>query len=93
MRKPKVIAGICLLAQALLLMILFISYWHRSKSIARTLAILSAASGLGGAWLLLRERRAKKLSEAMDYDFDADDEFDDLEEDFDGEVTCSFGEA
>lgn len=91
MRKPKVVAGICLLGQALLFMILFISYWHRSKSIARTLAILSAASGLGGAWLLLKERRSKTLSDD-DYDFGADDEFDDPEEDFEGEVTCSFGD-
>lgn len=95
MKKPKVIAGLCLVAQAVLFMILFVSYWNRSKSLSRTLALLSAASGLGGAWMLLTERQARMRSDAIDGDFGGDEEDfgDDLEEEFDGDVACSFGDA
>ena len=93
MKKPKVIVGLCLCAQAVLFMILFISYWNRSKSLSRTLGVLSAVSGLGGAWLLLTERQAQIRSDAIDDDFDAEEDFDGAEEAFDGDVSCSFGEA
>lgn len=94
MRKPKVIAGFCLMAQALLFMILFFVYWSRSKSLSRSLALLSAVSGAGGAWLILTEQRAKRRSDAMNADFCGEDEDlgDELEECFDGDVNCAFGE-
>lgn len=90
MKKPKVIVGLCMLAQSVLFTILFISYWNRSRSLSRTLAMLSAVSGLGGAWLLLTERQAQIHSDSIDDDFD-DEDFDDLEDDFDGDIDCSFG--
>ena len=94
MKKPKVIVGLCLFAQAVLFMILFVAYWNRSKSLSRTLGVLSAVSGLGGAWLLLTERQAQIRSDAIDDDFGGSEEdFDDLEETFDGNVACSFGDA
>lgn len=94
MRKPKVIAGFCLMAQALLFMMLFFAYWNRSKSLSRSLALLSAVSGAGGAWLLLTEYRTKKLSDALNEEFcEPDEDFgDELEESFDGDISCSFGE-
>ena len=91
MKKPKVIVGLCMLAQCVLFTILFISYWNRSRSLSRTLAMLSAVSGLGGAWLLLTERQAQIHSNSIDDDFDGEDDFGDLEDDFDGEIDCSFG--
>ena len=93
MKKPKVIVGLCMMAQALLFMILFISYWNRSRSLSRTLAMLSAVSGLGGAFLLLTERQEQIRSNSMDDDFNDDADFSDLEDDFDGEIDCSFGDA
>lgn len=93
MKKPKVIVGLCMMAQAMLFMILFISYWNRSRSLSRTLAMLSAVSGLGGAWLLLTQRQEQLRSDSIDDDFDTDDDdFDVPEEDFDGEIDCSFGD-
>lgn len=88
MKKPKVIVGLCMLAQAVLFTILFLSYWNRSRSLSRTLAMLSAVSGLTGAWLLLTERQEKIRSDAMDDDFAGEDDFD--EEDFDGDISFSF---
>ena len=94
MKKPKVIVGFCLFAQAVLFMILFISYWNRSKSLSRTLGVLSAVSGLSGAWLLLTERQAQIRSDAIDDDFyGSEEDFNDLEETFDGDIDCSFGDA
>ncbi len=93
MRKPKMVAGLCLLSQALLFLLLCFSNWSRSRSLSGKLALLSAASGAGGAWLFLSGRKTKSLSDAIDEDFDGDDDDlgDELEDPFDGEVTCSFG--
>ncbi|MCH5183656.1 MAG: hypothetical protein J1E00_05705 [Oscillospiraceae bacterium] len=94
MKKPKVIVGLCLFAQAVLFMILFVVYWNRSKSLSRTLGVLSAVSGLGGAWLLLTERQAQIRSDAIDDDFyGSEEDFDGEEETFDGEIDCSFGDV
>ena len=91
MRKPKTVAGLCLLAQALLLLLLCFSNWSRSRSFSGKLALLSALNGVGGAWLLLRDRKAKNLADAIDEELD-DDFGDELEDPFDGAIACSFGE-
>ncbi len=91
MKKAKVIAGICLMGQSLVFFALFIAYWNRSRSLAKTLGVFSAIGGIGGALLVLSELREKKLSDAMNRDFDSIDEV--FDEDFANadDVNCSFG--
>lgn len=93
MKKAKMIAGLCLIAQSVLFFILFLVYWNKSKSLSRTLAVFSAIGGVGGAYLVLTELRNKKLSDALNDDFDDYDEdfIDDLEDAFDGDISCAFG--
>ncbi len=91
-KKAKVIAGICLMGQSLIFFVLFIAYWNRSRSLAKTLAVFSAVGGVSGALLVLSELREKKLSESINRDFEAMDEM--FDEDFANaeDVSCSFGE-
>ncbi len=91
MRKPKTVVGFCLLVQAVLLLLLSFSNWSRSRNYSGKLALLSALNGAGGAWLLLRDRKAKNLADALDEELD-DDFGDELEDPFDGEIACAFGE-
>ena len=91
MKKAKVIAGICLMGQSVVFFALFIAYWNRSRSLAKTLAVFSAIGGISGALLVLSELREKKISDAMNRDFEAIDEV--FDEDFANadDVSCSFG--
>lgn len=94
MKKAKMIAGLCLIGQSVLFFILFLVYWNKSKSLSRTLAVFSAIGGIGGAYLVLSELRNKRISDALNDEFEEfDDEFgDELEDLFDGDIDCTFGE-
>lgn len=92
MKKTKAIAGLCLIGQSILFMVLSLIYRDRSKSLSGSLAFLSACSGIGGTcvmWSLLQEKQSK-IDEELEDELD-DGLFDD-EEDFDDEISCSFGE-
>ena len=94
MKKAKFIAGLFLIGQSILFFILFLVYWNKSKSLSRTLAVFSAVGGVAGAYLVLNELRNQKISREMEEDFeDYDTDFiDDLEDIFDGDIDCTFGE-
>ncbi|MBQ9794743.1 MAG: hypothetical protein IKK06_05270 [Clostridia bacterium] len=94
MKKAKFIAGLCLIGQSILFFILFLVYWNKSKSLSRTLAVFSAVGGVAGAYLVFNELRNQKISRAMEEDFeDYDVDFiEDLEDIFDGDIECAFGE-
>ena len=91
MKKAKIIAGICLMGQSLVFFALFIAYWNRSRSLAKTLAVFSAVGGISGALLVISELRERKLSETINREFEAIDEV--FDEDFANadDVNCSFG--
>lgn len=93
MKKVKLIAGLCLVAQSLLFFVLFLVYWNRSRSLSRTLGVFAAVGGVSGAWLIVSEMKDRSCSDELDEDFeDWDEDFeDDMEDSFDGEVSCSFG--
>lgn len=94
MRKAKMIAGLCLIGQSALFFVLFLVYWNKSKSLSRTLAVFSAVGGIGGAYLVLSEMRNKKLSDSLNEEFEEfDEDFgDELEDMFDGDISCAFGD-
>jgi|GEM_PF-1267502 len=94
MKKAKMIAGLCLIGQSVLFFILFLVYWNKSKSLSRTLAVFSAVGGIGGAYLVLSELRNKRISDALNEEFEEfDDTFgEELEDLFDGDIDCTFGE-
>ena len=94
MKKAKMIAGLCLIGQSVLFFILFLVYWNKSKSLSRTLAVFSAVGGIGGAYLVLSELRNKRISDALNEEFEEFDETfgDELEDLFDGDIDCTFGE-
>ena len=94
MKKAKMIAGLCLIGQSVLFFILFLVYWNKSKSLSRTLAVFSAVGGIGGAYLVLSELRNKRISDALNEEFEEfDDTFgDELEDLFDGDIDCTFGD-
>lgn len=94
MKKVKMIAGLCLIGQSVLFFILFLVYWNKSKSLSRTLAVFSAVGGIGGAYLVLSELRNKRISDALNEEFEEfDDTFgEELEDLFDGDIDCTFGE-
>lgn len=92
MKKVKLIAGLCLVAQSLLFFVLFLVYWNRSKSLSRTLGVFAAVGGVSGAWLIVSEMKDRARSDELDEEFgDWDEDFEDeLDDSFDGEVNCSF---
>ena len=94
MKKAKMIAGLCLIGQSVLFFVLFLVYWNKSKSLSRTLAVFSAIGGIGGAYLVLSELRNKRISDMLNEEFEEyDDEFgEELEDLFDGDIDCAFGE-
>ena len=94
MKKTRLIAGCCLIAQSILFFILFLRFWNKSKSLSRTMAVFSAVGGIAGAYLVVREFRNKKQMDEINEDFEEFDEnfIEELEEAFDGDVDCAFGE-
>ena len=90
MKKIKVIAGISLIAQAMLFFILFLVYWNKSKSLAKTLAVFSSVGGICGALLVLSELNDRKWKKRLDNELQTFDR--DFEEIFGpDEPNCSFG--
>ena len=94
MKKTRLIAGCCLIAQSILFFILFLRFWNKSKSLARTMAVFSAVGGIAGAYLVVKEIRNKKQMDEINEDFEEFDEnfIEELEEAFDGDIDCAFGE-
>lgn len=94
MKKTRLIAGCCLIAQSILFFILFLRFWNKSKSLARTMAVFSAVGGITGAYLVVKEIRNKKQTDEINEDFEEFDEnfIEELEEAFDGDIDCAFGE-
>ena len=91
MKKIKVIAGICLIAQSMLFFILFLVYWKRSKSLAKTLAVFSSVGGICGALLVLSELKDRRWKKRLDDELQTFDR--DFEEIFGPkEPSCSFRE-
>lgn len=88
MKKTKLIIGISLAAQSLTFFILFLIYWGKKKSLAKTFAAFAAAGGIVGALCLLSE--FKELRQATDfYDDDYDEDFADLDV-CEDDIMCSF---
>lgn len=94
MKKTRLIAGFCLIAQSILFFILFLRFWNKSKSLSRTMAVFSAVGGIAGAYLVVKEIRSKKQMDELNEDFEEFDEdfIEELEEAFDGDIDCAFGE-
>ncbi len=94
MKKTKLIAGFCLIAQSILFFILFLRYWNKSKSLSRTMAVFSAVGGIAGAYLVVKEIRNKKQMDEINEDFEEIDEdfIEELEDAFDGDIDCAFGQ-
>lgn len=89
-KKAKVIAGMCLMGQSLLLFVLFLIYWNKSRSLSKTLAVFSAVEGASGALLVLSELHDQKISKAVNEEFEIlDEEFDDDINDS-NDINCSF---
>ena len=55
MKKPKMIAAICLLAQAFTSLVLSFVYANRKKELSKAFLGLGLLGGLGGAYLLYSE--------------------------------------
>ena len=96
MKKTRLIAGFCLIAQSILFFILFLRFWNKSKSLARTMAVFSAVGGIAGAYLVVKELRNRKRTDEINEDFEEFEEVDEnfienLEDAFDGDIDCAFG--
>ncbi len=88
MRKTKTILGISLLVQSLSFFILFIIYWGKRKSLAKTFIAFSAAGGLAGGYLLVSDLLCKKSDLEFD-DEEIDEDFADLDV-LEDDIVCSF---
>lgn len=86
LKKSKVIAGICFIAQAFTCLVLALVYGKKKKALSGTFLALGAVGGIAGAWLLYDE--CKKVSDSKLFDLeccDCEDEdcnelFSDLDE-------------
>lgn len=87
MKKTKTVIGISLLVQSLAFFILFLIYWSKKKSLAKTFAAFSAAGGVIGAYCLVSELKTNKHCEIDDNDIDED--FADLDV-CEDDIICSF---
>lgn len=91
MKKTKMIIGISLVVQSIAFFILFLIYWNKKKSLAKTFAAFSAAGGVVGAYCLVSELRKKNCCSKIDED-DIDEDFADLDV-CEDEILCSFDES
>ncbi|HBR31914.1 MAG: hypothetical protein PHD46_01535 [Eubacteriales bacterium] len=91
MKKTKVIIGISLMVQSITFFILFLIYWGRKRSLAKTFAAFSAAGGLVGAFCLISELKVSKCCTSFD-DEDIDEDFADLDV-CEDDILCSFDES
>ena len=60
MKKPKIIAAICLLAQSFTSLILSLVYAGRKKEVSKAFLGFGLLGGLGGAYLLYSEYQDEK---------------------------------
>ena len=92
MKKAKLIVGITMVAQAISFFILFLVYWNKKKSLAKTFAAFAAAGGVVGAYCLVTAGccKNKELFDEDDYD-DFDEDFEDLDV-CEDDLLCSFDE-
>lgn len=89
MKKTKMIIGISLVVQSLTFFILFLIYWKKRRSLAKTFAAFAAAGGVVGAYCLVSELRLKNCCELDEEDIDED--FADLDV-CEDDIICSFDE-
>ena len=81
LKKPKIIAAICLLAQSFTSFVLSFVYANRKKELSKAFLGLGLLGGLGGAYLLYSEYQDEqndKLSIDTD-DWESDDSDSDLD--------------
>ncbi|HOJ47448.1 MAG TPA: hypothetical protein PLD48_01080 [Bacillota bacterium] len=90
MKKTKMIIGISLLVQSLTFFILFLIYWNKKRSLAKTFAAFSAAGGVVGAICLISEMKNKKCCSVEEDEIDED--FADLDV-CEDDIVCSFDES
>lgn len=90
-KKSKLILAICLVIHSVSFFVLFLLYWNKKRSLAKTFAAISAAGGIAGALLIYKDR--KNLKKEMT---ELGEELAEEEEDFFGsgfdedEVFCDF---
>jgi hypothetical protein len=90
MKKTKMIIGISLIVQSITFFILFLIYWNKKRSLAKTFAAFSAAGGAVGAFCLISELKNRKCCRVDEDDIDED--FADLDV-CEDEILCSFDES
>ncbi len=90
MKKTKMIIGISLLVQSLTFFILFLIYWGKKKSLAKTFVAFSTAGGIVGAYCLISELKCRRHIGEYD-DEDIDEDFADLDV-CEDDIICSFDE-
>lgn len=92
LKKSKVIAGICFLAQSFTCLVLALVYGKKKKALGGTFLALGAVGGLAGAWLLYDE--CKKVSDSKLFDLECcdceDEECGDLFDELEGEEDVDF---
>lgn len=91
MKKTKMIIGISLIVQSITFFILFLIYWNKKRSLAKTFAAFSAAGGVVGAICLVSELKKKNCCNKVDEE-DIDEDFADLDV-CEDEILCSFDES
>ena len=91
MKKSKLILAICLVIHSVSFFVLFLLYWNKKRSLAKTFAAISAAGGLAGAYLLYKDRKNLKADMTELGEELAEEEEDFFENGFDeDEVFCDF---
>lgn len=91
MKKSKLILAICLVIHSVSFFVLFLLYWNKKRSLAKTFAAISAAGGLAGAYLLYKDRKSLKADMTELGEELAEEEEDFFENGFDeDEVFCDF---
>lgn len=90
MKKTKMIIGISLIVQSITFFILFLIYWNKKRSLAKTFAAFSAAGGIVGAFCLVSELKNKKCCSVEEDEIDED--FADLDV-CEDDIVCSFDEG
>ncbi|MFA6730831.1 MAG: hypothetical protein WCR95_07530 [Eubacteriales bacterium] len=90
MKKTKIVVGICLIVQAIAFLALFLIYWERKRSLAKTFAAFAAVGGGVGAFLIYQAKNKPSLPLGSLFD----DEDDDFEGSFkEDDIFCDFEES
>lgn len=88
MKKTKLIIGISLMVQSIAFFILFLVYWGKKKSLAKTFAAFAAAGGVVGAFCIVSEIKGLKCCQDIE-DEEIDEDFADLDV-CEDDILCSF---